>query len=249
MPQVVGLSVIGLVRARRGDPDVWEPLDEAWRLARDTGELQRIEPIAAARAEAFWLSGSNDEIQPATDLALELATSSGAGWVVGEMLGWQRRAGIDVQPPAELPSPYAAQLAGASRLAADQWRRMSSPYEAALALADSAEEADLRQAFHDLNDLGASAASSVVRNQLRARGSRNLPRGPRSATRANPANVTARELEVLQLVAAGLSNQAIAARLTLSRRTVDHHVGSILRKLQVASRGAAAEAADRLHLL
>src|SRR5439155_642208 len=50
MPRITALAVLGLVRARRGDPDVWPPLDEAWRLAQPTGELQRIEPPAAARA-------------------------------------------------------------------------------------------------------------------------------------------------------------------------------------------------------
>jgi hypothetical protein len=57
MPRITALAVLGLVRARRGDPDVWSPLDEAWRLAESTGELQRIEPAAAARVEAAWLEG------------------------------------------------------------------------------------------------------------------------------------------------------------------------------------------------
>jgi len=53
VPTIWALSVLGLVRARRGDPETWPPLDEAWALAEPTGELQRIEPPAAARAEAL----------------------------------------------------------------------------------------------------------------------------------------------------------------------------------------------------
>jgi DNA-binding NarL/FixJ family response regulator len=56
-------------------------------------------------------------------------------------------------------------------------------------------------------------------------------------------------MEVLGLVAAGLRNAAIAERLFLSSRTVDHHVSAILRKLGVASRGEAVAEAERLALL
>jgi len=61
--------------------------------------------------------------------------------------------------------------------------------------------------------------------------------------------LTRRELEVLRLVAEGLSNQEIASRLTLSKHTVHRHVSSILGKLGVSSRAAAAACAARHHLL
>ena len=77
---------------------------------------------------------------------------------------------------------------------------------------------------------------------------RELPRGPRPATRQNPYGLTARELEVLVLVSEGMSNGQIAARLVLSERTVDHHVGAILRKLKVRTRAEASAKAARLDL-
>jgi DNA-binding NarL/FixJ family response regulator len=76
-----------------------------------------------------------------------------------------------------------------------------------------------------------------------------VPTGPRRSTRRNPAGLTARELEVLGLLVEGLRNADIADRLFLSRRTVDHHVSAILRKLGVETRGQAAAAADRLGVL
>jgi DNA-binding NarL/FixJ family response regulator len=75
---------------------------------------------------------------------------------------------------------------------------------------------------------------------------RGLPRGPRAATRENPAGLTAREVEVLELVAQGLRNAEIAKRLFLSEKTVGHHVSAILRKLDVRTRGEASAEAGRL---
>ena len=85
--------------------------------------------------------------------------------------------------------------------------------------------------------------------RLRERGARGLPRGPRSATQQNPANLTARELEVLELVAQGLRNADIAERLFLSEKTVAHHVSAILRKLDVRTRGEAGAEAARLGIV
>ena len=225
VPRIVALAVVGLVRARRGDPDVWTPLDEAWALACDTGELQRIGPTAAARAEAWWLAGRRDKVMEATSLALDLASSHCAGWVVGEMLSLRRRAGVPVDTTADVPEPCAAARAGGG-----------------------GDEAT-RQGLAELQQLGARPAAAIVAQQLRRRGARHLPRGPRTATRDNPAHLTTRELDVLALMATGLQNKEIAADLVLSHRTVDHHVAAILRKLGVHSRREAAREAARLGLV
>jgi putative nucleotidyltransferase with HDIG domain len=61
-----------------------------------------------------------------------------------------------------------------------------------------------------------------------------------AAPRAFPAGLTAREVEVLRLVARGRSNKAIAAELRLSPKTVGHHVGHVYAKAGVSTRAAAA---------
>jgi DNA-binding NarL/FixJ family response regulator len=75
-----------------------------------------------------------------------------------------------------------------------------------------------------------------------------VPRGLRPSTRGNPAGLTSREVEVLQLVADGLTNAEIAARLFVSDKTVEHHVSRILGKLGVSNRREAAKAAHQLDL-
>jgi len=248
VPRVVALAVLGLVRARRGDPDQWPPLDEAWSLAKPTAELQRIEPAAAARAEALWLEGKHDEVAEATDAALELALRRGATWVIGELAYWRWRAGVEEQAPLGVAEPYSAQLAGDWARAAQLWAELGCQYEAALALADADDDEVLRTALKELQRLGARPAAAIVARRLRKRGARGLPRGPRTATQKNPANLTPRELEVLGLVAQGLRNAEVAERLFLAEKTVDHHVSAILRKLSVRTRGQAGAEAVRLGL-
>jgi DNA-binding CsgD family transcriptional regulator len=248
-PRILTLVVLALVRARRGDPEVSTLLDEAWALAERTGELPRIGPVAVARAEAAWLDGRPDEVVEATDAALDLALRRQSTWRVGELLSWRRRAGVDDEVAVQPRGPFAAQIAGNWLEAANQWTQIGCPYEAALALADADEEEPLRRALAELQRLEARPAVAIVSRRLRALGVRDIPRGPRPSTRRNAAGLTARESQILALVAEGLRNAEIAQRLFLSQRTVDNHVSAILRKLGADNRvEAAAQAATLARL-
>jgi DNA-binding NarL/FixJ family response regulator len=97
--------------------------------------------------------------------------------------------------------------------------------------------------------LGAGALSARLRERLRQLGITRVPRGPLAETRANPAGLTARQLEVLALLAEGLTNAEIAARLVVSIRTVDHHVAAVLARLGVDSRRAAGRRAADMGIL
>ncbi|XVQ85324.1 helix-turn-helix domain-containing protein [Microbispora siamensis] len=98
-----------------------------------------------------------------------------------------------------------------------------------------------------LDELGATRVAERLRAELRRRGFTHVPRGPRRTTAANPGGLTLRQAEVLALLAEGLSNAEIAGRLSLSVKTVDHHVSAVLDKLGVANRGQAVAAAHRLN--
>jgi DNA-binding CsgD family transcriptional regulator/tetratricopeptide (TPR) repeat protein len=248
VPRGWALAALGLVRARRGDAEASGPLDDAEALVRSTGELQRVGLVAAARAENAWLRGDLEAVATETDAAFALALERRAPWVVGELACWRWRAGMrDQVPDGLVAEPYRLSIAGEWESAAELWREICCPYEAALALADG-NEAALRQSLDELQALGARPAAAIVARRLRERGVRGVPRGPRPRTRENPAGLTARELEVLALLAEGLRNAQIAERLVVSGKTIDHHVSAILRKLDVRTRGEAAAEANRLGL-
>jgi ATP/maltotriose-dependent transcriptional regulator MalT len=243
------LTVLGRLRARRGDPDPWSLLDEALESTGPQADREQQYALQAGRVEAAWLEGNTmrarAEAESAVTLGLERVTDP---WWRGELGFWASRAGALDQLPAGVAEPYALHFAGRYRAAASAWEDIGSPYQQALALADSADEDDLRRALEIFQSLGARPAASLVVKQLRASGARAIPRGPRLPTRLNPAGLTRRELEVLALLGQGLRNADIAERLVVSPKTVDHHVSAILRKLGVPNRVAAAEEAARLGL-
>jgi DNA-binding NarL/FixJ family response regulator len=136
-------------------------------------------------------------------------------------------------------------MSGDWERAAHEWERIGCPYEQAEALADGDEPA-MRQALRIFSALGADAAGDRVRARMRSAGVRRVPSRPRASTRTAPAQLTRRQLEVLALIEAGLSNSEIADRLFISKKTAGHHVSAILRKLNVRSRAEAGSIARKL---
>jgi DNA-binding NarL/FixJ family response regulator len=84
---------------------------------------------------------------------------------------------------------------------------------------------------------------------MRASGIKRIPRGVIKTTQSNPALLTRRELDVLQLLKDGLHNKEIANKLFISAKTVDHHVSAIFFKLDVNSRVNAVKEALRLEII
>jgi DNA-binding CsgD family transcriptional regulator len=238
---------LGRLRARRGDPGADGLLDEALAQALRSGTLQRVAPVRAARAEAAFLRGDAAAAAAEAGAALPLAQHHGHPWFVGELALWQWRGGALAAAPQGCAQPFALQIGGRWREAAAAWAELGCPYEHAQALADGDADAQ-REALAVFDRLGARPAAEALRRRLRSAGVRGVARGARASTRAHPHGLTARELQVLELLCAGLRNAEIAQRLSRSVRTVDHHVAAVFAKLGVDSRLAAVQAAQRAGL-
>jgi DNA-binding CsgD family transcriptional regulator/tetratricopeptide (TPR) repeat protein len=243
--RIPALRTLGHLRIRRGDPDARAPLDEARALAGPTPELQRTGMLAAVYAEAAWLADDREgvlrEVQPAYELVRERLDPR----MKGELAAWLWRVGALDQQPTDIAEPYALEISGDWQGAARSWKALGCPYEHANMLAWYGAEADQREALAILEQLGATPAAQFLRMKMRAQGVRGIPRGSRKSTRNNSFGLTKRETEILALLSDGLRNSAIARRLFVSTKTVDHHVAAILAKLGVPSRAEAVAVARK----
>ncbi|GAA4854765.1 AAA family ATPase [Pseudonocardia benzenivorans] len=228
--------VLALLLARRDAPAANPHLDELWRLVRRLDSPNMVAPAAAALMENAWITRRPDD-RLRDPLVTDLFTReyTGRPTTLSAVGLWARRlADSDVQQCGDVPAA-APQPADADR-----------PYDRALELWDAGSTDDLLAALPLLDELAAKPVAALVRARLRASGVSSVPRGRLPATRANPAGLTARQLDVLELLVDGLSNGQIASRLVISPKTTDHHVSAILAKLGVGSRAEAAAAARRL---
>ncbi|MDP8929395.1 MAG: LuxR C-terminal-related transcriptional regulator [Actinomycetota bacterium] len=127
---------------------------------------------------------------------------------------------------------------GASHRACTGWRELEAPYEYARA------QVLVGRACRALGDQGTGelelAAAQQVFQQLGAAPDRERVKELFvTTTRRPPGGPTARELEVLTLVAEGETNRDIAAKLSISEHTVRRHLQNLFRRLGVSSRAAA----------
>ncbi len=218
---------LALLRLAQGTPDVAHAaIVRTVAEQRDPARRGRLLP---ACVEIALAAGDRQAAEDAAAELQRLATDDGAGMLAAmaaDARGALRLAAGDA-------AGALADLRGAARL----WHGLQVPYEAArarvqLAAAcralgdDDAAEMELDAAADVFAELGAEP------DLTRLAGLRGGPAPARGG-------LSARELEVLRLVAAGETNRAIAARLVLSERTVDRHVSNILAKLRVPSRAAA----------
>jgi DNA-binding CsgD family transcriptional regulator len=166
-----------------------------------------------------------------------------------------------------------AGLAAAGRLAAwdaavAAWEAVGQPYETATALVDAAKTAleagagreareDAASRLRRAAPLAAGLAAHPLTDEIAILARRagitlpsdGVPSDGRPAASERPGlGLTAREFEVLRLVAAGQSNQEIADALFITRKTASVHVSNILGKLGIASRTEAAAKAHALRL-
>jgi DNA-binding NarL/FixJ family response regulator/tetratricopeptide (TPR) repeat protein len=245
--QLLAETVVAELAVRRGDADASERLSHLAQQAARTGELQRIGPVL--ELETVWALVDD---HPLPLERLEAVVDQVGDRIRGasaiQVAAWASVAGLRPAHEAPPAGPHAAMLRRDWTAAAEAFRDVGWPYERALMLSLLDDEHSLLEALRVARSLGAKPLERRVSRRLRELG-KTVPRGQRASTRANPAGLTARELEVLGLLADGLTNAEIAAQLVVSPRTAEHHVTAVLRKLAVTTRREAARRALELGLL
>lgn len=237
---------LAAIRARRGEPGVGPLLAEAVELVASGNSPDMVAELAQVQVEVAWLRGDLagaralvEAIVGRPDVPLHLKAAHAP---------WLRR--LNSPMTVEwLDEVRTRQMAEHWSGVAAMWEGLGAPYEQALALFDSGEEEPMRQAVAILGGLGATATIAVVQAAMRERGFKAIPRGSRASTRSDRHGLTARQREVLELVAQGLTNADIGAQLFLSQRTVDHHVAAVLAKLGVQTRRDAARVVSSARVL
>ena len=242
------LVVIGTIKMRKGAEDALPLLLQAKAMAFEAMELQRILPALVALLEYEWLTGRVLLEIEAIECAIGLIGQTASLYENNEFDFWLLRTRKQEVPLRETYEGYRLDTVDGAVRAAALWERLGCPYEQALALFEGGEE-DKKKALTIVNQLGAEAVYEKMKLEMRTSGIKSIPRGLRKTTLANPAQLTDRELGVLELLKEGLQNKEIGARLFISAKTVDHHISSVLFKLEVNSRTKAVQEALRLGII
>jgi DNA-binding CsgD family transcriptional regulator len=245
MPARETVPVLARILVRRGSPDAPDVLVLAAEHTDRAANLEWLVPTALAHIEHAWLTRQPEHARPWAQRLLSRTDRPGTERQRGELLRWLQRLGEPVPAFPTCPEPYASALSGDWRVAS---ARHVDPYERALELAESGAVEPTLEALAVLEELGAEPAAAIVRRRLRELGVVRMPRRQQNATPTNPAGLTDRQVEILELLGAGLTNAQIAQRLVVSVRTVDHHVSAVLQKLGARTRREAAATAIALHI-
>jgi len=240
--------VVATINMRKGKGEVLPLLNEAKTIALKAMELQRIIPAMVALLEYEWLTNKHYIEEKFINETMLLVTSLGNIYDNSEFAFWLSKAR---QMPVELKDRFEGYELNTSKQALKSallWRKLGCPYEEAITLFEG-DENNKKNAAAIVQKLGADAVYEKMKFLMRTDGIKSIPRGIRKSTRSNPANLTDREIDVLQLLKEGLQNKEIADKLFISPKTVDHHISSIFHKLEVNSRAKAVQESSRQGIL
>lgn len=246
--RLCGHLIVATVKIRRGEPGALELLQEAKLLAFQVKEHLRIVSVVIACLEYEWLLGERLLTKEEIDTTVDMMHKVNNRWLNSEADFWLKKVRNIDAGLVDIYEPYKLLKDGQVNKAAAVWKQKNCLYEAALFLYEGSET-QKKEALVMLQTLGATATEQKLKTEMRSSGITRIPRGLRSSTKNNPAQLTTREMDILHLLKSGASNKDIASQLYISPKTVDNHISSILFKLDVSSRVKAVGEASKLGIL
>ena len=237
VPALLAETVLAELAVRRGDVDAADRLARLADRTMGTGELQRTTPILQLEAEWALTQGGLAPVEHFRDVLGTLLAAPGAANSQSALrvAAWARTIGLRMPWSGTGPSPYVAMRNGDWATAAEEFGSVGWNYDRALLLSLLDDERSLLEALAGARRLGATPLAGRAARRLRDLGFA-VPRGPRPTTRAHPAGLTARQRQVYELMAGGLTNAEIAERLVIAPKTVEHHVSAVLNKMRMIRR-------------
>ncbi len=242
--KITALIVDATIKIRRGNTDAVALMLEANARAFKTKELVRIVPALMGLLEYEWLTGKSYIEPEILSETVKRIVALNKFSKKSRFYFWLLMAGKETLLPKDIVKDVGYNDEEIYKLV-DFWKETGSPYERALAMFRGNAD-DKREALGEMQKLGAKVVYEKLKKEMRSSGIKKIPRGMRQNTCTNPAQLTDREMDVLQLLKEGMQNKEIARRLYISAKTVDHHISSILFKLDVNSRMKAVREAFRL---
>ncbi|MEO6356958.1 MAG: AAA family ATPase [Ferruginibacter sp.] len=246
--KINALIVVAKINMRTGNTDPLSLLLDAETKAFETMELQRIIPSIIALLEYEWLTGKACIKTENLNWIIDKIEQSIYSFENSEFAFWLKKARKQHLKLKEMYEGYDVSNVKMALKAAAIWNESNCLYQQALSLSEGDED-DKKNALLIFQQLGANAVCNKIKMEMRAIGIKKIPRGLRESTKTNPAQLTNRELDVLQLLQKAVQNKEIAETLFISPKTVDHHISSILFKLDVNTRSKAVTEAIRLGIL
>ncbi|MFT6991180.1 MAG: DNA-binding CsgD family transcriptional regulator/tetratricopeptide (TPR) repeat protein [Paraglaciecola sp.] len=246
------LIVLARVSSRLAVVDSYSLLSQALNDAQSTNECQYIIPARLGLIEHCWLFAVNNvqknEAKRHIGWLDELAQGVLNKWQFGELTVWKKRFGLEIGGinPHLMSPPYQFEINGDIEAAHSAWEALGMPFNAGMCLLHSqliqeqSRQSFILKAWQIFESIKAKAALQWIRNTAVIEEFADilpkLRRGPYVKTRQHPIGLTNKEQQVLKLLVTGASNHEIAEALSRSNRTIEHHVSSILSKLNVDNR-------------
>jgi len=247
------LKILGLVALQQGDVETaGSLLKESLALFKELGDQENIPQSLVVLARVSFVQGDYATARALFEESLALFKVVDNKWYMAACL-----IELGLLATVQGEAVWAARLVGAAEALCQAINGVLAPSIRAMQeltcatvhaqVGEEVFKATWAEGYTMAPEQALAAQGPATMATTAPAGSSSVPQAPNAST--HPDGLTAREVEVLRLVAQGLTDAQVAEQLILSRYTISWYVSAIYRKLGVSSRSAATHYAMKHHLI